>query len=174
MVRWSLDLDWCTSRLETPVREAETHKAKCQFFSALEVTFTLAANETKQQRVIKADVFIQGFYRKLISWGMQSCAKRIEGSWHSCRKAVASESFRICIYTQDFQFKLFMFFFLFKHWKKWGCGLAHWTARWINLTKLKNNCSVYLSCSNWMIKATLKWNKITMFDQWLILVLRDK
>lgn len=99
MVRWSLDLDCCTSRFETPVGEAETHKAKCPcFFSVLEVTFTLAANETKQQRVIKADVFIQGFYRKLISWGMRSCAKLIGGSWHSCREAVASERHRICIY----------------------------------------------------------------------------
>lgn len=97
MLRWSLDLDRCTSWIETPVWEAETHKAKCQFFSLLEVTFTLAVNETKQQRVIKADVFTQGFYRKLISWGMQSCAKLIGESWHSCREAVASES-RICIY----------------------------------------------------------------------------
>lgn len=98
MLRWSLDLDCCTSQIETPVWEAETHKAKCQFFSLLEVTFSLAVNETKQQRVIKADVFIQGFYRKLISWGMQSCAKLIGGSWHSCREAVASEGYRICIY----------------------------------------------------------------------------
>lgn len=56
-------------------------------FSQLELTFTLAANETKQQRVIRVSVFVQGFYRKLISWGMQSCAKLIGGSWHSCRRA---------------------------------------------------------------------------------------
>lgn len=61
------------------------------FLPQLELTFTLAVNETKQRRVIRVNVFIQGFYRKLISWGMQSCAKLMGGSWHSCREAVASE-----------------------------------------------------------------------------------
>lgn len=46
----------------------------------LGVTFSLAVNETKQQRVIKADVFIQRFYRKLISRGMRSCAKLMWGN----------------------------------------------------------------------------------------------
>lgn len=50
------------------------------FSSLLEVTFSLAVNETKQQRVIKANVFIEGFYRKLISRGMRSCAKLMGGS----------------------------------------------------------------------------------------------
>lgn len=76
-------------------------QSKMSVFSQLEVTFTLAVNETKQQRVIKAHVFIQGFYRKLISRGMQSCAKLIGGSWHSCREAVVSESYRICIYIHS-------------------------------------------------------------------------
>lgn len=64
------------------------------FFSQLELTFSLAVNETKQRRVIRVDVFIRGFYRKLISWGMQSCAKlmaRGGGCWHSFRNAAASE-----------------------------------------------------------------------------------
>lgn len=126
MSRWCLDLDPCTSQVETPVWEVETHKAK-PFFSVLEVTFTLAMNETKQQLVIKADVFIQGFYRKLISWGMQSCAKLIEGSWHSCRRAVASESCRICIYIHSLQFKPFTtwIFFLVKYKKvsMWSSSL---------------------------------------------------
>lgn len=37
------------------------------FFSQLELTFSLAVNETKQRRVIRVDVFIRGFCRKLIS-----------------------------------------------------------------------------------------------------------
>lgn len=144
MLRWSLDLDRCTSRLETPVWEAETHKAKCQFFSLLEVTFTLAVNETKQQRVIKADVFIQGFYRKLISWGMQSCAKLIGGSWHSCREAEASESYRICIYIHNLlcvshkTFNSNTFFFLIQILKKvrmWSSAGNHKVSKFENIEK---------------------------------------
>lgn len=151
MWRWSLDLDRCTSRTETPVLEAETPQSKMSFFFfsfsllPLEVTFTLAANETKQRRVIKADVFIQGFYRKLISWGMQSCARLIGGklTFLKGKQAASVKSYRICIYIHGLRcvrHKSFnsnsshhrFFFFLFKHWKKWGCGLTQWTTRWVN------------------------------------------
>lgn len=91
MLRWSPHLDGSTSRPPAPVWEVK------MFSSLLEVTFSLAVNETKQQRVIKANVFIEGFYRKLISRGMRSCAKLMGGSWHSCREAAVSESCRICI-----------------------------------------------------------------------------
>lgn len=37
------------------------------FFSQLELTFTLAANETKQRSVIRVNVLIRGFHGKLIS-----------------------------------------------------------------------------------------------------------
>lgn len=82
----------------TPVWGA-TRKAKCLFFPPLGVTFTLAANETKHAWVIKSDVFTQGFFRKLISQGMWStCAKLIEGSWHSWKEVVACENEGIYIY----------------------------------------------------------------------------
>lgn len=138
MLRWSLDLDRCTSRLETPVWEAETHKAKCPFFSLLEATFTLAVNETKQQRVIKADVFIQGFYRKLISWGMQSCAKLIGGSWHSCREAVASQSYRICIYIHNLLCVSHKTFNsnCSQHVRMWSCSLHRKVSKFENTENL--------------------------------------
>lgn len=112
----------------------------------LEVTFTLAANETKQRRVIKADVFIQGFYRKLISWGMQSCARLIGGklTFLKGKQAASVKSYRICIYIHGLRcvrhksfdsnssHHRFFLFFLFKHWKKRGCGLTQWTTRWVN------------------------------------------
>lgn len=37
------------------------------FFAQLELTFTLAGNETKQRCVIRVDVLIRGFHGKLIS-----------------------------------------------------------------------------------------------------------
>lgn len=103
------------------------------FFLPLELTFTLAVNETKQRSVIRVNVFIQGFYRKLISWGMQSCAKLIGGSWHSCKEAVASEyvftfTTTLC-QPQEFQIKLFTTWIIFQGQmlkKKLGCGLAPW------------------------------------------------
>lgn len=136
MRRWSLDLDRCTSQIQTPVFEAETRKAKCpgfSFFLPLELTFTLAVNETKQWCVIRVNVFIQGFYRKLISWGMQSCAKLIGGSWHSCREAVASEyvfmftDYSVSAARVSNQTVHNMDYFSRSNTeKKLGCGLAHW------------------------------------------------
>lgn len=37
------------------------------FSSQLALTFTLAVHETKQRRVMRVDVLIRGFHRKLIS-----------------------------------------------------------------------------------------------------------
>lgn len=86
--------------------------------------------------MIKGDVFIQGFHGKLINRGMQSCARLIGGSCRSCREAVASESYRRCVYICSLlcvSRKMFnsnysqhdFFFPQVKNEEKLGCGQAH-------------------------------------------------
>lgn len=121
----------------------------------LEVTFTLAANETKQRRVIKADVFIQGFYRKLISWGMQSCARLIGGklTFLKGKQAASVKSYRICIYIHglrcvrhksfDSNSSHHRFFFFIQTLKKarmWSYSVNHKVSKW--------TLAGYLSCCN--------------------------
>lgn len=108
MRKWRLDLDWCTSRIETPVwkksakKNVQVSSSSSFFFSSqLELTFSLAVNETKQRRVIRVDVFIRGFYRKLISSGMQSCAKLMaSGGWGVPTFLQERGGLRICIYIR--------------------------------------------------------------------------
>lgn len=121
------------------------------FFSQLESTFSLAVNETKQLHVIRVNVFIQGFYRKLISQGMQSCAKLIGGSWHSGREAVAPK-----------------YVFTFMAYSVSATRLSNQTVQNTDYFSNSNTKIVrmwsdygktyqgYLSCWGWVIKVTLK------------------
>lgn len=93
----------------------------------------------KWQRVIKADVFIRGFYRKLISRGMQLCAKLIGGSSHPCREAWPQKMTEYVFTHKSVHSSCFFFFT--STLGTLGCGQR----------TVKQNPPGYLSCHSWML-----------------------